>query len=217
LSNQGIIELGPLKDFVNLETLDLSGNEITNLEAIESIISLKNINLSENPALTDLSSLAGLTAIEELRISATAVATIVDLANFSEMTVFEAAANQIIDVSPLATLQKLTSLDLSQNPINRTEATCPAVSVPTALANFCLEGVTVAYNPHIQKLIGLHCLGCHPDYGTEAGIIAEAQLANTAIANGTMPMGADPLSATDMAIFNQWFLSLPPATPAPAQ
>jgi Leucine-rich repeat (LRR) protein len=210
LSGQNLTDLSPLQTFAKLESLNLADNTVTNLEPLTELTGLRVLNLNRNGALTDLSPLQGLVELETLRLSGNQIADLSALTDLEKLQAFEAAGNQLQDVAVVGGFAQLAELDLSNNPVNRTEATCPAVTVNELLAEYCLEGVTVTYEPHVRKLLELHCVVCHANFDNEAGIVAQAETANMMIQNGTMPQNQDPLSVTDMMIFDSWVQSLAP-------
>lgn len=209
LSGNELVSLEALKFFSKLEVLDLSDNLIVDLKVLQELVQLKRLNLNSNGELADISPLASLQELESLRLSFNAITDLSAIKDLVELRAFEAAGNQLQDVSVVAGFTKLESLSLANNPVVRTENTCPVVSVIPLLAQFCYNGVTITYAAHIQKLMNLHCVTCHANLGAEAGVIAQADLANSHIQAGTMPQGADPLSAIDKMIFAQWFANLP--------
>ncbi|MFW7380901.1 MAG: leucine-rich repeat domain-containing protein [Oligoflexus sp.] len=209
LASQELLALEPLQNLPNLENLDLSDNLIRDLNALTGLSKLKSLNLNSNGVLVDLSPLAVLIDLEVLRVSFNAITNLSTIADLVNLTALEAAGNLLENVAVISRFLKLETLSLANNPVQRTEATCPVVSVQAPLAQFCYQGVVVSYEAHIQKMMALHCVGCHANLATVEGVIEWADLANTHIQAGTMPMGRDPLSAVDKMIFAQWLANLP--------
>lgn len=115
-----IEDISGLEHFKNLESLDLSLNEITDITPLASLTKLTLLVLNGNP-ITDIAPLAGLTALKVLALS-------------------NCAAQ---DYSPLAMLDGLELLVLDHSTI--TDAT-PLASL-TNLKRLYLEGCTLDYSP----------------------------------------------------------------------
>ena len=203
LSNKGIENLSALRGFTALEELYLSGNSIVDLSGIQGVELLSILDLSGNSTLIDISVLANLKELKGLSLSGAQVVDLSPLQDLVNIESLNVSGNPIVDLAPLQKLVKIQTLGLDGLAVTREEGSCPTVTTSAPLSQYCLEGVTVLYQPHIQKLIQLHCLGCHPNYD-EAAVIQRAVVANDMIKAGTMPKGKDPLFPSDMAIFESW-------------
>jgi internalin A len=89
----GISNLAGLEFAVNLETLLLESNDLTDIAEIGSLRKLRTLNLRDN-AITDISPLAALREVE-----------LIDL-----------GINQVTYITPLRDLEQLTELNLERNP-----------------------------------------------------------------------------------------------------
>ena len=67
-SDSGIVSLGGLLTFSNLETLDLSGNAIGNIGVLAGFRNLQTLNLSGLPAVVDIEPLSGLTHLMQVNL-----------------------------------------------------------------------------------------------------------------------------------------------------
>lgn len=93
ISESGITDLAPFKEFINLEKLALYRNPITDLTPLRGLSRLKDLQLYNNK-ITDLMPLKGLTELNHLNIR----------------------FNQVSDLAPLHGLKKLNRLDVRNNP-----------------------------------------------------------------------------------------------------
>ncbi|MFK7873503.1 MAG: leucine-rich repeat domain-containing protein [Oligoflexales bacterium] len=109
LQNKGIVSLAPLKEFKNLRTLDVWGNNIRSLEGIEHLENLTQLWIGDNKVV----SLAPLQGLKELKI-------------------FMAWDNNIQDLTPLQDLP-LLELEVGKNPIR----ICPRKSFSKILSLTC--------------------------------------------------------------------------------
>lgn len=217
LSNQGLVELSPLSDFLNLQSLDLSANQVTSLQALSPLVALQRLLVADNPGLDSLLPIATAVALEEVSFSNTAVA---DISPLQELASLRIVRMQNTPVSSLAALANLPLLEVAEvagsDNVVRNETDCPSVSVPETLSEFCLQGVSISYAEQISKMMNLHCTTCHnvnnalrANLDNEMDVVANAAVANARIQDGTMPPGA-PLSESDKSIFQRWLDSLPP-------
>jgi Leucine-rich repeat (LRR) protein len=90
LSNTGVADIGPLKDFIALKNLNLSFARIANIEPLKSLTALQTLNLS-NTMVVDIRPLKDLTALQTLDLSDTVV----------------------VDIRPLKGLTALRTLNLT--------------------------------------------------------------------------------------------------------
>ena len=100
-----------------LERLDASNRDITNLSGLEHCTGLIRLHLSQNQ-LTGLTGLANLTDLTNLNLNYNQISTISPLAKLTNLTSLGLFHNQISDVSPLTNLTNLTHLDLTGNQIS---------------------------------------------------------------------------------------------------
>ncbi len=109
----GIADLTGLEFAVNLEALDLGQNTVTDLWKLGLLPHLTVLNLDE--AATDLSSLAGLVAMERLSLRQNGLTDISELAGLIKLRHLSLRGNLVSDVWPLAGLAQLEILDLRGN------------------------------------------------------------------------------------------------------
>jgi Leucine-rich repeat (LRR) protein len=106
-----------------LEELDLENNMLRNVSGLGTLASLRSLRLNGNP-LDDVSALAGLKQLEQLSIDDLTtwgddspppldLAPLSGLATLTELSLWGA---RVADAGPLASLARLESLTLSQNP-----------------------------------------------------------------------------------------------------
>lgn len=121
LSNDGISDISALSSCSLLETLNLSQNNISNIKPLAKLTAITDLNLSLN-SIDDLSPLEEMTKMEHLDISYNYVLKIDVVANMTSLRQLNAASNgnddeRISDITPLANLKELNTLDLSSNSI----------------------------------------------------------------------------------------------------
>lgn len=98
---------------------DLSGvnRNIKSLEGLEYATSLTSLNLSGNQ-ISDISPLAKLSSLTDLNLGDNQISDISPIAKLNSLTDLNLSDNQISDISPIANLKSLTYLNLNFNKIS---------------------------------------------------------------------------------------------------
>ena len=112
---QGITNLAGIEQCVNLDGLNLMGNEISDISALSSLTDLGWLSLMGNQ-IRDISSLSNLTNLTNLNLAHNQISDISALSSLTNLTFLELYHNEIRDISPLANLRNLTTLYLGNNP-----------------------------------------------------------------------------------------------------
>ena len=115
LSENNISDLSPLAGLTALNSLFLGGNNISDLSPLAGLTALNCLELSWNNNITDLSPLHNLTALDSLRLSGNNITDLSPLHNLTALDSLKLRGNNITDLSPLAGLTALNLLDLSWN------------------------------------------------------------------------------------------------------
>lgn len=115
-SNQ-ISDLSPLAALSSLSTLDLNGNLISNLGPLSGLSSLSILQLEGNQ-IADLSGLAGLGSVYDLQLDFNQISDLSPLSGLGNVIYLGLWSNQISDLSPLSGLSSLSELSVGSNPIS---------------------------------------------------------------------------------------------------
>ena len=100
----------------DLESLHLSENQITNIDALSSLTSLEELNLHSNN-ITDITALGNLTNLKELHLHNNNITDITALGNLTGLNrTLDISNNLIEDISPLESLTQLIQLRICPNP-----------------------------------------------------------------------------------------------------
>ncbi|EBF5117001.1 hypothetical protein FH008_13480, partial [Listeria monocytogenes] len=105
-------------DLDSITTVTISYWGVGNISGMEHLTNLTNLTLNENPTLSDISPLSGLTKLTNLKIDSSNVSDISPLSGLTNLTSLSLRNNQISDISPLSGLTKLTDLILNNNQIS---------------------------------------------------------------------------------------------------
>ncbi|MBL7146423.1 MAG: leucine-rich repeat domain-containing protein [Phycisphaerae bacterium] len=117
LTNCGIEDISVLSSLNKLEVLNLSSNNISgSLSFLSPLINLKSLGLSRN-RITDISALSSLKNLESLMLRTNRISDIAPLASLENLTHLLLEYNDITDITPLASLENLTGLSLGYNDI----------------------------------------------------------------------------------------------------
>jgi hypothetical protein len=109
---------GPLssRELMGITGLDGRNREIRSLEGIETLVNLRSLCLDDN-RLTDVSPLAGLTKLETLTLRGNQISDLSPLAGLTLLQELDLRDNRVADASPLAHLTNLVDLNLRGNGI----------------------------------------------------------------------------------------------------
>jgi serine/threonine protein kinase len=118
LSNTRVTEedMRSLALLVNLEDLNLYGNEMKSVSGLSSLARLISLNLGRNE-IEDIEPLSALVNLVTLTISSNEIKDLRPLSNLKSLARLFADKNRIKDTTPLAGLNCLTELNLSENSI----------------------------------------------------------------------------------------------------
>jgi hypothetical protein len=105
-------DISGLEYFKNLESLDLSFHDITDVTPLAGLTKLSSLSLSGNP-VADLSPLAGLTNLKVLLLSKCAAKDYTPLSKLVNLDFLMLDQSNITDVTPLVTLENLKHLFLA--------------------------------------------------------------------------------------------------------
>ena len=132
----------PKAELEKLTTLSAYTVEIEDLTGLEDATQLKELDLSYNDYIRDISPLAGLTNLTELDLQDNRIGDISPLAGLTNLITLYLNENDIRDISPLAGLTNLMTLYLDDNLIHDV----------TPLASLIyLEELSLANNPITDK------------------------------------------------------------------
>ncbi len=109
-------DISPLKYFVNLKNLSMSGNSLTDLSVFADMQSLAMLIL-DSQKITDVSPLKGLKSLEKLVLNKNQITDLNPLAGLTELHILEMNNNKVEDLSPIAGLTGLEELVIQGNQI----------------------------------------------------------------------------------------------------
>ena len=117
LGRNKISDVSPLKNLIKLTYLDLGSNwRISDVSLLKDLTNLTHLYLRGNP-VSDLSPLTGLTNLIELDLNVNQVPDVSPLKDLTNLIYLDLGHNQLSDVSPLKDLINLTVLNLRDNEI----------------------------------------------------------------------------------------------------
>jgi Leucine-rich repeat (LRR) protein len=120
ISDNQISDLRPLAGLDKLGTLWLARNEVVDVTALEELPALRDLDLTAN-RVRNLKPLIRL-PLCTLRLTGNGIVDLLDLQNMNQQTTcfiaLELGDNQIVDVAPIGKLERVTSINLSNNAIS---------------------------------------------------------------------------------------------------
>lgn len=109
-----IADLAGIEFAVNLEYLNLLGNDISDVTALAGLTALTELDLADN-RISNVAALGGLTSLEYLYLWDNNISDTSALADLTALVELELSGNDISDVSALASLTALEGLYLGAN------------------------------------------------------------------------------------------------------
>ena len=117
LGSNRVSDLAPLAGLKNLTTLYLYDNNASDLTPLAGLTNLAELDLDFN-GISDLTPLAGLTNLKELHLRSNSIADLSPLTGLTSLTRLYLSFNNASDLTPLAGLANLAELDLGVNGIS---------------------------------------------------------------------------------------------------
>ncbi|EKS8444446.1 leucine-rich repeat domain-containing protein [Listeria monocytogenes] len=156
LFNAGISDLSPFTNanLPNLEVLDLSGNQISDITPLSNLTNLSSLYLNNNQ-ISDISPLSNLTDLVDLTLQGNQISDISSLSNLTDLVDLTLQGNQISDISSLANLTNLKNLYLNNNQISDISP----LSNLTNLKNLYLNNNQISDISPLSNLTNLRWLG----------------------------------------------------------
>ncbi len=112
--SEGIASLQGLEYALNLKSLDLSCNEISDISVLSGLSKLQTLVI-DNCLITDLSPLSTLYKLRELDVHDNGISDISALSGLTNLETLNLRRNDIRDISPLSGLIHIRDLDLMEN------------------------------------------------------------------------------------------------------
>ena len=140
LTHNEIGGLSALSGLTNLHTLVLNNNKIRGVSALSGLNALRMLDLHDNQ-ISSISALSSLTNLETLILRYNEIGSVSALASLSRLRYAALQHNEIKSISALANLTSLTTLNLRANPLN---AEACSTYIPQILANN--PGIDLTYD-----------------------------------------------------------------------
>ena len=114
LSNQNISDINFLYEFRNIESLNLSNNSIRDISQLQHLFKLKKLNLSNNN-LNNLNYLDRCINLEQINLSQNNINNLCELRSLSELKILDITQTQVNNLEDLDELKKLEYIYLSDS------------------------------------------------------------------------------------------------------
>ena len=111
-SRLGIVSLAGLEYAINLESLSIRNNRISDLTPLANLTNLTYLSIDGNIIITDISPLANLLSLKRLEASQNRIRDISVLSGLVNLEYLRLAVNPITDTSPLISLPELIDVDI---------------------------------------------------------------------------------------------------------
>ena len=206
LAGNEVTDLSPLGHLAELESLFLDRNGFSNLGGLAPLKGLNTLSLTGNP-LSDLTPLAGLTALNRLWLDKTGILDIAPLADLEALQVLtlecadgndfvgraRCEEDSITDISALAGLTNLTTLDLNFNNVVDVE---PLAGL-TRLNSLDLWGNEISDLSPLENLVDLLWMDLDDNEITDVRPLANLSILEALHLNGNAVGDISPLAGLD--------------------
>lgn len=116
LDSNNITDISSIKNMLKLKLISVNYNKCNDISVLKNLTVLEQISFYSN-GITDITPLANLKSLKKIGMYENKVADISILANLSNLTYVEFINNKITDVSPLKEFKSFKRLALKGNPI----------------------------------------------------------------------------------------------------
>lgn len=155
LKGNNISNLEGLQYCINAGTIDLSGNQISDLTPLKDLINLEILDAATNN-ISDIGALSNLTKMKVLVLHNNNISDIQGLKNMTELMDLNLGYNNISDVSPIENAKGLTILVLRMNSINNIEPLKDLTSLfGLSLENNPIEDISALNNMKDMNILEL--------------------------------------------------------------
>lgn len=153
LSHNQITDISPLQNLKQLKRLDLAENHIVAIDALQHIEGLEYLNISRNP-IQDMSCLSNLKEIKELWLIKNNLTDIQFLAELHSIEYLRIGLNNLTDITPIQHLKNIHSLNIGRNNIISIEAIKNLVSIE----DFYMVSNHISDISALENLTNMHSL-----------------------------------------------------------
>ncbi len=150
-NHRNIASIEGAQHLASLRTLELEGNQITDISSLSSISNLTFLSLGNNQ-ITEIAPLSGLTSLITLSLSENQVADISPLSGLTSLRNLYLRSNQINDISPLTGLTNLVHFNLQNNLITTVSLYCFPSLESLTLSENQITDISLAGLPNIALL-----------------------------------------------------------------
>jgi Leucine-rich repeat (LRR) protein len=153
LNERFSIDLTPIKNLTNIESLILIQTRIENLEPLSGLINLKRLYIPEI-GLSSIEPLRGLINLQDLTLSEAQISSLEPLKDLKNLKILNVNDTKITDLEPIKGLTQLQTLELCSTQVSDIEP----IRNFTNMYNLDISGTKVTNIEPIKDLKNLHYL-----------------------------------------------------------
>jgi len=187
-----------LSNLENLQTLELSFNQISDISFLENLTGLQTLDLTSNQ-ISDISFLENLTSLQTLELSSNQISNISFLENLTGLQILVLNGNQISNTSFLENLTGLQTLELSSNQISNISF----LENLTSLQTLYLADNQISDISFLKNLTGLQTLYLYSNQISDISpllTLLKPSISLTKKWSGSVTLGGNPLTNPPMSI-----------------
>ena len=158
-------DIQDLKYMVNLYSLNLRENNITDVSCLTELPRLESLQLSDN-SITDLSPLADMTELIDLYVDGNDITDLSPLAEMTQMRYIDVGNNpNLTDLSPLSGMTKLKGVDFQDVPVTDFSFLSGMTELENLNFNAVLAGADLSPLANLSKVKSLYIQGSDAPIG----------------------------------------------------
>ncbi len=188
-SQLNITDITPLQELTKLKVLYLQRNQITDISPLSKLKKLEVLSLNGNQ-ISSLKPLSALSELRELYLRENKIESIAALANLNKLNVLELGMNQIKKLDEIAGLKKLKQLSVENNKL----IDIKGLKALTGLRYLNLSNNQITDIQYISKMTGLEQLYLQRNSITDMKALENMKLLKELSLNGNKISDLKPLT-----------------------
>ncbi|PID82555.1 MAG: hypothetical protein CSB16_00260 [Clostridiales bacterium] len=116
ISHNQISDLSPISELTNLKSINFSNNQISDIGPISGLLNLEIIDFSNNQ-ISDITPISYLTNLEKVWLNGNQISNLAPISNVENVLMLYVNSNNISDLSPLGVLKEIETLEFNDNKI----------------------------------------------------------------------------------------------------
>ena len=170
LTSTQVTDLTPLAGLTKLKSITMR-SPVSDISPLAGLTALKSLSLSTTPEFSDLAPLAGLTSLESITFKqSSSISDLTPLSNLRSLETISIESGKVADASAIASLPSVSTLFLQGSPLTNIQALVNGVAIgDNDIVELTADALDLS--PNSPDLVALHAL---QDLGVTLRLFASA-------------------------------------------